>query len=689
MAELRYKAYISYNHADEKWAAWLQHALESYRVPARLVAQRAMHEISKRISPVFRDREDLSSASSLNDSLLEALRASDALIVVCSPAAARSRWVNEEIRQFRALGREDRILCMVVDGDPGAQSGDQVCFPPALFEGPAGKGMEPLAADARDWADGKQLAKLKLISALLGVRLDELRQRDLKRRRRWQAVGALALTAATALSVITISSVLSEQRERENAEQLAAFVVELGEDLQWDVDLETLGRISSRAMGYLQELDPRKLTPETSIKVGLVLRQLGHVSQGQGSFPESLAFYQRSLGVFRELGEKYPDRLDVQFEMAQAEFYVGNYYFEQGDIQQAWKPWERYLEISRELYSSEPNNRKWLLEVSYGTMNLMLLRIESGQPADQSLLEAINETVDLARRTLKAWPDSSEVISHYSNTLAWAADGELLACNLQASIDYRRETLEMAIEAALGDPSNNDLRERVAHAHSGMAKVHTDLGEVAEAERHRRTGLDILTELAAKDPTYRLLASLSAYNRRLLAMLLLDTNRLEGAILLMQEVKAYFEPAPTISELTELELNDYSDFILNYAELMDRVGEEAQASQLLNRSSEITMHHLSAGENNRKVKDQAALLRYLWSELNQQDLATQLPVLLSAEPESESEFRSCYDADLSARLAIVEGNLDVARQQADYLQARQYRHPGFIRFCKHHQLCDE
>ncbi len=667
----------------------MQRALESYQIPAKLNSQRAEHELPKRLSPVFRDREDLSSASNLNDSLLGTLRASEALIVVCSPAAAESRWVNEEIRQFRALGRADRILCMVVGGDPGAQSGAQRCFPPALFEGPDGADVEPLAADAREWADGKQLAKLKLISALLGVRLDELRQRDLKRRRKRQALVAFALAMVLALALVTVSSLVSERRERQNAEQMAAFVVELGEDLQSDIDLDTLGKISSRAMGYLQELDPRKLTPETNIKVGLALRQLGHVSQGQGSLPESLGVYQRSLDLFRGLSEKYPDRLDVLFELAQAEFYLGNFHYEQGDIQSTWEPWERYLEISRELYSAEPANRKWLLEVSYGTMNMMLLRVESGQPADQSLLEAVDEAISLARQTLKAWPDNSEVISHYSNTLAWAADAELLACNLQASIDYRRETLDMALEAARSDPSSNFLRLRLAWAHSGMAKINTSLGELAEAERHLHTNLDILNELAAKDPTYTVLTSEIAANKRLLASLMMNTGHVETALPLMQEVMNHFEPLPPFSDLTETEFNDYSDLIQEYADLAIQTGDAAQARQLLTRLTDLTMHHLSAGVVDREVKNRASVLRYLWFELNQQDLATELPVLLSALPESVGEHRSCDDADLSARLAIIRGNRDIAIRQVDYLQARHYRHPVFLRFCSRYQLCAE
>ena len=39
--------------------------------------------------------------------------------------------------------------------------------------------MDPpsLAADARKWADGKSLARLKLVAGILGIRLDDLRQR--------------------------------------------------------------------------------------------------------------------------------------------------------------------------------------------------------------------------------------------------------------------------------------------------------------------------------------------------------------------------------------------------------------------------------------------------------------------------------------------------------------------------------
>ena len=39
MGAYRYKAFISYSHQDRKWAAWLQRALEGYRIPKWLTGR--------------------------------------------------------------------------------------------------------------------------------------------------------------------------------------------------------------------------------------------------------------------------------------------------------------------------------------------------------------------------------------------------------------------------------------------------------------------------------------------------------------------------------------------------------------------------------------------------------------------------------------------------------------------------
>ena len=69
----RFWAFISYSHADAKWAQWLQRALESYRVPKRLVGhETGAGPTPARFRPIFRDREDLAANPDLRDSVRRA-----------------------------------------------------------------------------------------------------------------------------------------------------------------------------------------------------------------------------------------------------------------------------------------------------------------------------------------------------------------------------------------------------------------------------------------------------------------------------------------------------------------------------------------------------------------------------------------------------------------------------------------
>ena len=190
---MRYSAFISYNHRDRRLAGWLHSAIESYRIPKKLrgVPTRTGPP-GARLLPVFQDREELATSGDLAATVRAALVEADSLIVICSPHAAKSRWVNEEIRTFTQLGRRDRVQCLIVDGEPHAVDPDRECLPPALFEGGAG---EPMAADIRPGMDRPRAAKLKLLAGLIGVGYDDLRQREASRRQRQLAIVALASTA--------------------------------------------------------------------------------------------------------------------------------------------------------------------------------------------------------------------------------------------------------------------------------------------------------------------------------------------------------------------------------------------------------------------------------------------------------------------------------------------------------------
>jgi len=195
---LRYSAFISYNHRDRRTASWLHRAIEVYRVPEKLIGTPTrLGPLGRRLLPVFQDREELATSGDLAATVRAALEEADSLIVICSPNAAKSQWVNEEIRTFARLGRRDRVQCLIVDGEPHSSDPDRECLPPALFEGGAG---EPMAADIRPGMDPPRAAKLKILAGLIGVGYDELRQREAGRRQRQLAIIALASTVGLVLT---------------------------------------------------------------------------------------------------------------------------------------------------------------------------------------------------------------------------------------------------------------------------------------------------------------------------------------------------------------------------------------------------------------------------------------------------------------------------------------------------------
>ena len=187
MSEYAFDAFISYSHRDMKWGRWLQKRLEGFAVPREKARERPGTGSLR----IFRDQTDLAGAE-LQASLERELANSRYLIVICSPASAASRWVNEEIRAFRALGGQNRIIPFIVSGEPHSDRPELECYPPALRDT---EGDELLGANIQEIGRGK--AFLKVVSVLLDIRLNRLIDREKQRRRRMGlTAGALVLAAA-------------------------------------------------------------------------------------------------------------------------------------------------------------------------------------------------------------------------------------------------------------------------------------------------------------------------------------------------------------------------------------------------------------------------------------------------------------------------------------------------------------
>ncbi len=118
----QYTAFISYSRKDAGWAKWLQGKLEKYTLPGNVKGKLSSLP-DKPLRPVFLDQSDIGVGSPLRENLAKELKDARYLIVICSPDAARSEWVNAEVENFISYGRADRIIPFIVAGSPVPVSG--------------------------------------------------------------------------------------------------------------------------------------------------------------------------------------------------------------------------------------------------------------------------------------------------------------------------------------------------------------------------------------------------------------------------------------------------------------------------------------------------------------------------------------------------------------------------------------
>ncbi len=193
-----YFAFISYKHEDEKWAKWLQNELEDYHLPTKIA--KANPNLPKEIRPIFRDTTELKSGK-LKQQIEEALNTSKFLIVICSPRAAQSVWVNREIETFIQKKGVERIIPFIVEGTAFAKNQEEECFPPVLRN--LSEEQEILGANVQEV--GRESAMIKAIAQMLGVNFSSLWNRYERAKKRklimWAITGALitlgAISAAT------------------------------------------------------------------------------------------------------------------------------------------------------------------------------------------------------------------------------------------------------------------------------------------------------------------------------------------------------------------------------------------------------------------------------------------------------------------------------------------------------------
>lgn len=210
----KYLAFISYKREDEKWAKWLQHKLEHYKLPTS--TRKVNPLLPERVKPIFKDTTDLAGGV-LEKAIREALDSSKYLIVICSPRAVLSPWVSKEVQEFIDSGREENIIPFIVSGEPNAKETAKECFPQNLRE--LSGSRELLGININEM--GREAAAIKVVARMFGLQFDTLWQRwerELRKRRLW----ILSLSVLVAIIGFTIAGIMFYQHRKMQINQARA-----------------------------------------------------------------------------------------------------------------------------------------------------------------------------------------------------------------------------------------------------------------------------------------------------------------------------------------------------------------------------------------------------------------------------------------------------------------------------------
>ena len=302
-----YDVFLSYRHRplDNIITKSVFNLLESYRLPKPLRA-RGCRDIDR----VFRDAEELAVSKILTETIDDALRSSNCLVVICTTDAPLSPWVDREVSMFIHMGRGEHIYPLLVNGDA------ERSFPPSLKLLPD---LDARVMDVRcEGDDPKKImaraetALLKVIADVGGCEEDELvREHTLRRNRRFAARTAAAAATMAAVLAVSLGLMHLASSYRATARRQEAASMRILNELTYSLPdhLTNVPGAYSKIAGILRRntedlnavarLSDNRQAAE--FEVAANYEKLASAGSVLGAYDEALASEETAIGIFETL----------------------------------------------------------------------------------------------------------------------------------------------------------------------------------------------------------------------------------------------------------------------------------------------------------------------------------------------------------------------------------------------------
>jgi tetratricopeptide (TPR) repeat protein len=483
--------------------------------------------VPKTLCPIFRDRVDFSAGHSLNKQTLAALEASQFLIVLCSPNAANSHYVNEEVRRFKLLGRAEQIISVIVDGEPGDK--DRECFPATLRFRVGTDGRltdvleEPLAADARRNHDGRDIAKQKVIAGLLGLDLDDIMRRsDRARKRHNQFWGTLAGVFLLLAVTATGSAIYAWQQLRTNEAFLnstlrrATDIVNaaVSQAVKYNVPRAATLDLLTQAEGLFNDMAQLgRPTLELKYRKALMLSEFSRNYAVLGRSDLQRMRAEAAVELCEELTKAQQDNADWQDALGRAYIDLGDALQTQGQIDAALTQYNVSLFIGNRFANSTTAASRFLQMVSLSSERIADMLKSQGH---------FSEALKYYEQDLRLNQNNPVAHERIGTTLFDAEDKS-------GALRQYQQMLALYEFYAEADPTNADLQRSLSVSHYDIGSVYLSLGRLTDALDEFHIDLDIINRLAATDPSRGTWQRDLAFTHGMIGEVLLAQGRAEEA----------------------------------------------------------------------------------------------------------------------------------------------------------------
>lgn len=468
---------------------------------------------------VFLDAASLSAAPGLWESIAGKLDASRYLILLASPEAAKSIWVDREVAHFVAGAGIGRLLIGLTGGDLAWDTaagdfawGEATPLPPSL------RGRfreEPLWVDLRAFrAEPARATKsdqaflhaaLDLAATIKGVEKADLYSAELRQQRRnlrvaYGAAGVVAVLAvgAAAGAWIAVERAKEATRNfgiaRETVDKIVADIVHDLRDVQ-GMRVESVQKIlttTQAALDRLYAIAPADAALRASRATTLV--QIGDTYIAKGGNAGALAAYGESLAIRRALaaGSDDPERAAAVSESLSRVAYARG---QAGDLKGAIAAYDESLAILAKLVAADPKSLDWQSRQAWDLRSKANQLVTGGDA--KGGLALLAQSATLWRGLIAAQPGKPGP----RNDLAWTLTniGQAEPDRLRANAAFG-EALALRRALYAEDKGNARAEDNVAFVLTEIATHAMPVGDLTGAAAALDEAESLRRHLVAVDP---------------------------------------------------------------------------------------------------------------------------------------------------------------------------------------------